>query len=66
MAYPEMSNGVFLSPLLTNLLLQVMMACVFSSHISPLLKCRQVSLNLAVGRKSMAAGINTYSTSCSP
>lgn len=43
-----------------------MMACVFSSHISPLLKSRQVSLNLAAGGESMAAGINTSSSSCSP
>ena len=42
------------------------MPCTFSSHISPPLKCSQVSLNLAAGVESTAVGINTSSSSCSP
>lgn len=48
--------------LLTTLLLQEIMAWVFSLHISPLLQCRLVSLNLAAGLESVAVGINTSSS----
>lgn len=55
-----------LSPLfLATLELQVITACVFSSHISLLLKCRQAGFSEAGCRRGKC-GISTSFSSCSP